>query len=57
MDVSVVNIDSLKEKALNLALNKVSGRWDEVKLHNPIIDLEKEGVNLDLTGFNALGAR
>lgn len=53
MDVSVVNIDSVKEKALNLALNKVSGRWDETKLHNLIIDLEKEGVNLDLTGFNA----
>ncbi|MFC1285888.1 hypothetical protein ABE057_06230 [Bacillus paralicheniformis] len=30
--VSVVNLDEAEEKALNLALNKISGDWDDYKL-------------------------
>ena len=32
VDVSVVNLDELKEKELNIALNKTGGRWDNEKL-------------------------
>jgi ParB-like chromosome segregation protein Spo0J len=32
VDVCVVDLPIEKEKALNLALNKVSGHWDEEKL-------------------------
>jgi ParB-like chromosome segregation protein Spo0J len=32
VEVSVVDLDPEKEKALNLALNKIRGDWDEEKL-------------------------
>lgn len=40
------------EKALNLALNKISGEWDSEKLSVVLNDLELGDFNLDLTGFN-----
>jgi len=36
IQVSVVNLPLDKEKALNLAMNKISGRWDESKLEQVI---------------------
>lgn len=35
--VSVVNFDEAEEKALNLALNKISGDWDDYKLEQVLI--------------------
>lgn len=35
IEVSVVNLDLEKEKALNIALNKVQGTWDKEKLMYP----------------------
>lgn len=32
VDVSVVDLDEIKEKELNIALNKIGGRWDTEKL-------------------------
>ena len=32
VDVSVVDLDEIKEKELNIALNKVGGRWDTEEL-------------------------
>lgn len=32
VDVVVVDLDDTREKALNLALNKIDGRWDDDKL-------------------------
>lgn len=32
VDVSVVDLDELKEKELNVILNKAQGAWDDVKL-------------------------
>ncbi|WP_253721208.1 ParB N-terminal domain-containing protein [Brevibacillus brevis] len=29
IEVSVVSLDEIREKALNIALNKISGAWDE----------------------------
>jgi ParB family chromosome partitioning protein len=46
-----VSIDKTKEKALNLALNKISGEWDTDKLFSVISDL-KISEELDFTGFD-----
>ena len=41
------------EKALNLVLNRVSGDWDQNKLHVIFQDLKESGFNqMGLTGFN-----
>lgn len=48
----VIDIDKTKEKALNIALNKITGEWDFNKLNELIIDLDKEGYDLTLTGFD-----
>ena len=44
VDVSVVDLDEIKEKELNIALNKIGGRWDTEKL----------GVVFDSLGDRAL---
>lgn len=41
-----------REKALNLALNKISGGWDNTKLNTLFDDLGSKGFDLELTGFN-----
>lgn len=48
--VSVVDLPEKEEKALNVALNKVSGDWDEEKLREVLESLEAD--NIQLTGFN-----
>ena len=48
--VSVVDLNDKEEKALNVALNKVSGDWDEAKLKEVLESLDVENINL--TGFN-----
>nr|WP_319372469.1 site-specific DNA-methyltransferase [uncultured Methanobacterium sp.] len=50
-DVVLVDLDTTNEKALNLALNKIKGQFDETKLESLIEDLEIEGFNVELTGF------
>ena len=49
----VVDIDKDKEKALNIALNKVSGAWDNDKLLSLITDLKESAFDVSLTGFDA----
>lgn len=44
--------DLSTEKAMNIALNKISGEWDIPKLENLLIDLDVDDFNLDLTGFD-----
>ncbi|WP_299523311.1 ParB N-terminal domain-containing protein [uncultured Methanobrevibacter sp.] len=44
--------DDAHEKALNLALNKISGDWDNPKLLEVINELDDLGLDLDLTGFD-----
>ena len=54
-DVDVVFVDepdSNREKALNIALNKISGEWDFVKLADIIDDLELNDFDISLTGFD-----
>lgn len=53
VDVSVVDLPVPKEKALNLALNKIAGRWDEEKLANLLEELTNiPDFNIELTGFD-----
>lgn len=49
VEVSVVDLPLEKEKALNLALNKISGDWDNNKLAE--LFAEFDDSYLDLTGF------
>ena len=45
--------DENKVKALNVALNKISGEWNEELLADLMVDLQDADFNLDLTGFEA----
>ncbi|MEK4976265.1 hypothetical protein [Bacillus sp. FSL K6-6540] len=49
--VSVVNMDDEQERLLNIALNKVSGRWDDEALARLLADLQTSGADLTLSGF------
>ncbi|MBQ8233168.1 MAG: DNA modification methylase [Lachnospiraceae bacterium] len=53
VDCVVVNMDSQKEKALNLALNRIQGGWDEAKLAEVMADLDASAFDVSLTGFDA----
>ena len=51
VDCVVVEMDEEKEKALNIALNKISGDWDKDKLALLIADLQGADFDVSLTGF------
>ena len=53
VDVVYIEEDDInREKALNIALNKISGDWDTVKLNNIFEDMRLDGFDdIDLTGF------
>ena len=48
----VVEMPEDKEKALNIALNKISGDWDKDKLALLIADLQGADFDVSLTGFD-----
>lgn len=52
VDCVVVELDETREKALNVALNKISGDWDEAKLALLIADLDAADFDAELTGFD-----
>lgn len=52
VDVVIVDMNEEKEKALNVALNKISGDWDKDKLMLLITDLQREDFDVSLTGFD-----
>ena len=45
--------DENKVKALNIALNKITGAWNEQLLADLLVDLQSVDFNMDLTGFEA----
>lgn len=47
-DVSVVDLDLIAEKQLNVALNKVEGKWDDRKLSEILLELGDDALQ---TGF------
>lgn len=52
VEVSVVDLDEKKERALNLALNKVSGEWDMGRLADLLKELNDGTFDMSLTGFD-----
>lgn len=48
----VISMNEEKEKALNIALNKISGDWDKEKLALVIQDLDAADFDVSLTGFD-----
>ncbi len=53
IDCVVVDLDEQREKALNIALNKIQGEWDENKLAEVMADLDAGAFDVSLTGFDA----
>lgn len=51
IDVVVVDMDKTKEKALNIALNKITGEWDFNKLEALLAELHEE-MDASITGFD-----
>jgi ParB-like chromosome segregation protein Spo0J len=50
--VVAVNLEEAEEKALNVALNKISGEWDLDLLRGVLEDVQAAGLDLSLTGFS-----
>lgn len=50
LPVVYVDLDDKKERALNVALNKISGTWDDQLLQELLLGLDEE--DLLLTGFD-----
>ncbi|MFH1110188.1 MAG: ParB N-terminal domain-containing protein [Planctomycetota bacterium] len=54
VDVSVVDLPPAEEKALNLALNKITGEWDEQALAALLTELNATAsMDATLSGFDA----
>ena len=53
IDVVVVDLSKEDEKALNVALNKISGEWDELKLRDLLVELDLGDYDISLTGFDS----
>jgi ParB family chromosome partitioning protein len=52
IDCVVIDIDKTKEKALNIALNKISGEWNKELLADLIKDLQSLDYDTSFTGFD-----
>lgn len=51
IDCVVIDVDKTKEKALNVALNKISGEWNKELLADLIMDLQSLDYDVAFTGF------
>lgn len=49
---AVVDIDKTREKALNIALNKITGAWDDSLLADLLQDIQNSSFDLGKTGFD-----
>lgn len=47
----IIEIDKTKEKALNIALNKITGEWNKELLADLIADLQDSDFDVGFTGF------
>jgi len=52
IDCVVISIDKTKEKALNIALNKITGEWNKELLADLIKDLQDSDFDVAFTGFD-----
>lgn len=48
----IVDLDKQKEKMLNIALNKINGDWDSIKLKDILEELDTGELDITLTGFD-----
>lgn len=53
IDCVVVDLDLPREKALNIALNKIQGDWDETKLASLMAEFDASAFDVSMTGFDA----
>lgn len=51
--VRVVDLAPREERALNVALNRITGEWDFPKLTELLVDLDAGDLDVALTGFDA----
>jgi hypothetical protein len=51
---AVVDLDENEEKALNLALNKTGGRWNQAKLAELLSELKDQIEDMEETGFDEI---
>ena len=52
VEVNVLDLSKEDEKALNVALNKISGEWDNLKLKELLVELDLGDYDISLTGFD-----
>ena len=52
VECNIVDLDKVKEKALNIALNKIAGEWDNDKLAELLAELKETDIDMDVTGFS-----
>jgi DNA modification methylase len=52
VDCVIIDVDKTKEKALNIALNKITGEWDVDALAGLLEELKMQDYNIELTGFD-----
>ena len=52
IDCVVIDIDKTREKALNVALNKISGNWELTKLKDLLEELDNGEFDIEITGFD-----
>jgi len=54
IEVSIVDLSEPREKALNIALNKVDGAWDYPKLKDLLQEIDTGPYDVSFTGFDEL---
>ena len=52
VDCVLLDLDKTREKALNIALNKIEGEWDLPKLKYLLQELDIGEIDMDITGFD-----
>lgn len=52
VEVSIVDLPESKEKALNIALNKIQGDWDLPKLKDLLQEIDTGEFDIEITGFD-----
>ena len=54
IDVIQVDVNKTQEKALNIALNKITGEWDKELLSDLLIELDNDNFDITVTGFDEI---
>ena len=52
VELTTTDLTEEKEKALNIALNKISGEWDGAGLAEVLAEIDASGIPVQITGFD-----